>query len=83
MEGNRLGDYVLGKQLGAGGMGTVYRAEGPDGVVAVKLLHRHLLSAPGAFKRFLREAELGRRIEQPIRPARLSDRQTRIVCGDR
>jgi tetratricopeptide (TPR) repeat protein len=46
-------------------MGTVYRADGPHGPVAVKVLHRHLLQAPGAFKRFLREAEIGRRVRHP------------------
>ena len=60
-----LGPYRLLEQLGVGGMGTVYRAEGPSGIVAVKVVHPHLLSTPGYFKRFLREAEIGRTIRHP------------------
>jgi len=44
-------------------MGTVYRAAGPDGAVALKTIHPHLLDSPGYFKRFLREAEIGRKVE--------------------
>jgi serine/threonine-protein kinase len=62
MQGKHLGPYVLGARLGTGGMGTVYRADGPDGAVAIKVLHRHLLTTAGAFERFMREAELGRRV---------------------
>ncbi|MHC4848392.1 MAG: serine/threonine-protein kinase, partial [Planctomycetota bacterium] len=62
MIGKQLGPYLVRNELGTGGMGTVYRAEGPDGIVALKVLHQHLLAAPGAFKRFLREAELGRTV---------------------
>jgi len=62
VNGRQIGPYVLEAELGSGGMGTVYRAQGADGPVALKLLHPHLLSSPGAFKRFLREAELGRRV---------------------
>jgi len=62
MRGKQIGPYLLGEELGTGGMGTVYRAEAPDGVVAIKILHRHLLAAPTTFKRFMREADLGRRV---------------------
>jgi len=61
------------KALGSGGMGTVYLAEmaqdrhyAPAGTrVAVKVLHPELLRAPGAFKRFLREGELGIALQHP------------------
>jgi serine/threonine-protein kinase len=51
-------------------MGTVHAAEVAESVaglqtgqkVAVKVIHPHLLSTPGFFKRFLREAELGRKV---------------------
>jgi tetratricopeptide (TPR) repeat protein len=51
-------------------MGTVHLAEvaeaaaglEPGQQVAVKIVHPHLLSSPGFFKRFLREAELGRKV---------------------
>jgi len=51
-------------------MGTVYLAEAGEGVpgieagahVALKLVHPQLVSTPGFFKRFMREAEVGKRI---------------------
>jgi tetratricopeptide (TPR) repeat protein len=43
-------------------MGKVYRAVGPDGPVALKIVHPHLLETPGFFKRFLREAEVGKKV---------------------
>jgi serine/threonine-protein kinase len=44
-------------------MGTVHLARGPDGgEVALKVVHPHLLAESGFFKRFLREAELGKRV---------------------
>jgi serine/threonine protein kinase/tetratricopeptide (TPR) repeat protein len=58
----QLGPYRILSELGTGGMGTVYRAEGPNGDVAVKVLHPHLLRSPGFFKRFLREAEIGKKV---------------------
>jgi tetratricopeptide (TPR) repeat protein len=51
-------------------MGTVHLAEVTEDVaglesgrkVAVKVVHPHLLASPGFFKRFMREAELGRKV---------------------
>ena len=80
MNGTQLGEYTLREELGTGGMGTVYRAEGPDGTVAIKLLHGHLLSAPDVFKRFLREAELGRRIDHE-NVVRTRDMDAREIDG--
>src|SRR5689334_11018811 len=74
MLGRLLGPYRLTAELGAGGMGRVYAAtvEGrppgrvpgiePGARVALKLVHPHLLETPGTFKRFLREAEIGRAV---------------------
>ncbi len=70
MIGRLLGPYRLEAELGSGGMGTVYRAvvEGrAPGLavgkqVAVKVVHPHLLSRQGFFKRFLREGEIGGRV---------------------
>jgi tetratricopeptide (TPR) repeat protein len=60
--GQRLGPYAVEAELGSGGMGTVYRAAGPAGTIALKVIHPHLLATPGFFKRFLREAEIGKSV---------------------
>ena len=54
----KIGPYRIRRQLGVGGMGTVYLGETDEAEVAVKVIHPHLLQTPGYFKRFLREAEL-------------------------
>ena len=43
-------------------MGTVYLAEDGATRVAVKVIHPHLLARRGFFERFLREAEIGKRV---------------------
>jgi serine/threonine protein kinase/tetratricopeptide (TPR) repeat protein len=73
LEGQELGIYRVGAELGRGGMGAVYRAtttaDGPGGpagsAVAVKVFHDHLSVEPQAFDRFRREAEVGLRIRHP------------------
>ena len=66
MEGERLGPYAILRELGSGAMGTVYEARDADGVrVALKVVHPHLLSHEGFRERFLREANVGRRIHHP------------------
>jgi tetratricopeptide (TPR) repeat protein/predicted Ser/Thr protein kinase len=62
--GEQLGAYAIESELGSGGMGTVYRATGPEGVVALKVVHPHLLDSPEALRRFEREAGIGQRIRQ-------------------
>jgi len=57
--GEILGPYRIDRELRSRGMGSVYAATGPDGVVALKVVHPHLLEQPGFFKRFLREADIG------------------------
>ena len=72
MIGSRIGPYSIVSELGSGGMGKVYLAEVAghvpgldDGArVALKVIHPHLLETPGFFKRFLREAEIGKSVEQ-------------------
>jgi serine/threonine protein kinase/tetratricopeptide (TPR) repeat protein len=70
LDGQAIGPYRIESTLGAGGMGTVHlarveRAAGdlaPGTRVALKVVHPHLLDREGYVERFLREAELGRRV---------------------
>jgi serine/threonine protein kinase len=61
------GKYTLESRVGAGGMGSVYRARqaGLDKTVALKLLHRELLAEPTFASRFKREATSASRIDHP------------------
>jgi eukaryotic-like serine/threonine-protein kinase len=56
--GTRFGPYEIQSQLGAGGMGEVYRAKDTrlDRTVAVKILAAHLSSSPELKQRMEREA---------------------------
>jgi serine/threonine-protein kinase len=73
MIGAQVGPYRVESELGAGGMGSVYLAEvtettpllGVGERIALKIVHPHLLATPGFFKRFLQEAEVGKRIHHP------------------
>ncbi|MEM9195782.1 MAG: serine/threonine-protein kinase [Myxococcota bacterium] len=51
-----VGGYRLEELMGAGGMGAVYRALGPRGPVAIKVLRPELREDKRAFARFEREA---------------------------
>lgn len=64
-----LGPYRLLAERGRGGMGRVYEAQALEGAavapgtrVAVKVVHAHLAQEPALVERFLREAEVGRRV---------------------
>src|ERR1700757_909621 len=56
--GSKLGPYEIQSQLGAGGMGEVYRALDTrlDRTVAIKILASHLSSSPELKQRMEREA---------------------------
>ena len=56
--GTRLGSYELLGQIGAGGMGEVYRARDTrlDRTVAIKILPGHIAARAGLRERFEREA---------------------------
>lgn len=62
--GNR---YALERTLGAGGMGTVYKAKDTrtGGEVALKMLHPQYVGKPAYAERFRREAEIAVRIDHP------------------
>jgi tetratricopeptide (TPR) repeat protein len=62
MIGSSLGGHTIVAELGAGSMGIVYLADREGERRAIKVVHPHLIAAPGFFKRFLREAEVGRRV---------------------
>src|SRR5690348_12480511 len=51
----RLGGHSLLGRLGSGGMGVVYLAEGPSGLVAIKVVRDELSNDPGFRARFQRE----------------------------
>lgn len=64
--GRTIAGYRLVKHIGEGGTATVYRAEHPEkGLAAVKVLRPRLAQDPVAIKRFLREAEYGKRVVHP------------------
>ncbi len=71
MIGARLGPWVLDKEIGRGGMASVYLAhadpaptDGPT-VVAVKVLAPELAAEQGFVLRFEREIEIVRRLNHP------------------
>ncbi len=58
--GARLADrYEIVSVIGRGGMGVVYKArqEIMDRLMAIKMLHSHMVSEPESVKRFYREAK--------------------------
>ncbi|HET9930929.1 MAG TPA: protein kinase, partial [Polyangiaceae bacterium] len=68
--GERLGRYVLGPALGAGGAACVYlaRLDGPRGferLLAVKLVHEHLLEDRELAAMFLEEARISVLLSHP------------------
>ena len=65
--GTRLGPYEIAYQLGAGGMGEVYRATDTrlDRTVAIKVLPEHLADDPQRRERFEREAKAVSSLNHP------------------
>jgi len=65
--GARLGKYEIVRQLGAGGMGTVYEAVHTQigKRVAIKVLAPAVAARPEARTRFLREAQLTSKVRHP------------------
>ena len=60
----QLGKYTLTGRLGAGGFGTVYAANSPDGTpVAVKMLKPELSADLGLRARLAQEGEAMRRVD--------------------
>jgi hypothetical protein len=65
--GTRLGAYEVLGQLGAGGMGEVYKARDTrlDRTVAIKVLQGHLAVSPETRQRFEREARVISSLNHP------------------
>jgi len=65
--GDTVSGFVLEERIGAGGMGTVYRARRPGdaGPVAVKFLSPALASEPDVVARFHREVKLLKSLSHP------------------
>ncbi len=63
----RLGQVLVTKELGRGGMGRVYRGRhiGLDVAVAVKTMGVHISADPTSRQRFLREARTAARLDHP------------------
>src|SRR5579885_3071735 len=63
----RVGPYLIERELGSGGFGVVYQAYDPDVKrrVALKLLHPGRLAQPEAVARFHREARATARLHHP------------------
>lgn len=62
--GDRVGEWTIDKQLGAGGMGTVYLAHDANETrVAVKELRAE--GVPDAIRRFVREAKILAELDHP------------------
>ena len=73
LTGSVLGGHTIVERIGAGGMGTVYRASGETTDVAIKVLRPGLgIDRSAALARFAREAEALRRLDHP-RVVRLLD----------
>ncbi len=65
--GQSVGQYIIGKKLGEGGMGIVYEARHKDlqKRAAIKILHRHLVTDPSHKQRFIDEAKAAAKIDHP------------------
>lgn len=66
-QGTRLGPYEIREQIGAGGMGQVYRALDPrlGRSVAIKTLARAIAADPQALRRFETEARAAGTLDHP------------------
>ena len=79
--GTSLGPYEIESQLGAGGMGEVYKARDTrlDRTVAIKVLPEDLASDPDRRRRFEKEAKTISSLNHPhICPGSTRSETTRV-----
>ena len=60
--GQTFGPYTVESTLGVGGMGRVFKATGPDGTVALKLVKEDIARDETFRRRFQREASIAQRV---------------------
>jgi len=60
--GQTFGPYTVETTLGVGGMGRVFKAAGPDGIVALKLVKEDIARDATFRRRFEREASIAQRV---------------------
>lgn len=67
MVGKQIRHYRIEEQIGAGGMGLVFRATDLhlDRAVAIKVLPAHLVSSPERKRRFVQEAKAASALQHP------------------
>ena len=65
IEGMKLGEFIVSRRLGAGGMGEVWLAEQPsmDRKIALKILSPALMSDKSFVDRFMAEVKLSAKLE--------------------
>ena len=63
----KYGRYEIVKEIGKGSMGIVYQAHDPDidRLVALKILHKHLVTNQSFVQRFFKEAKAIGRLSHP------------------
>jgi hypothetical protein len=62
----RIGDFKVLDKLGQGGMAVVYRVQDVHGdIYALKVPHAHVFSVPEYRERFIREAEIIKKLHHP------------------
>jgi serine/threonine protein kinase len=67
IEGEKVGSYILGEQIGQGGMATVYKGYHAqlDREVAIKVMHQNFLDDETFVARFKREAQIVAKLSHP------------------
>jgi serine/threonine protein kinase len=85
VEARFVGQYEILTALGQGGMGIVYKARdralADRPIVALKVLRPERVADPASLRRFVREAELGARLNHPGIARVLGSGECRILVG--